>query len=87
MKDAKPKKGDLVRVDWLDADSEAGWQDDDPKTDDSVETMPSFGLMASYGVKFLTLSHCFSGDQWLGKHRIPIGMIHNIEVLDKGGKK
>jgi hypothetical protein len=74
-------KGTPVRVTWLDADCEAGWV---AHSDEEItEFLESYGLFVSLGPKFLTLSFCHNeeADDWLGKHRIPKGMIQTVEVL------
>jgi hypothetical protein len=78
-------KGDLVMVEWVDADSDAGWQPDDPVADDVAETMKSYGLLVSRGRKFITLSHCYNVEarEWLGKHRIPIAFVTDVVVLEE----
>jgi hypothetical protein len=79
----EPFKGDLVKIIWLDADSESGWQPHQPDTDDNAEPLISYGLFVSKGTKFVTISHCHNveADEWLGKHRIPISFIQSVEIL------
>ena len=80
-------KGTPVKVIWLDADMESGWcngsePDEDNLPDEAYLT--SVGLFVSVGPKFLTLSfsHNEEADDWLGKHRIPIGMIKSVDKLE-----
>ena len=82
-----PQRGDLVRVTWLDADSDSGWQPNDPEADDNADPLESFGLLVSKGHKFITLSHAHNkdADEWLGKHRIPINFVEKVEVILKLG--
>ena len=77
------EKGDELRVYWLDADNDSGWLDHDESDDNSEEYLKSTGQFVSLGPKFLTLSFCHNSeaDQWLGKHRIPRGMIVKIEKV------
>lgn len=80
-----PMKGDLVCVEWLDADSDSGWQPHDEEADQNADTLKSYGLFVSKGPKFITLSHTHNveADEWLGKHRIPVGMVleNGIEII------
>lgn len=73
-----------VNVDWLDADSEGGWLPTDPEADDSGKPLTSSGCVATVGYKLLTLSHSYNwdGEEWLGKHRIPLGMIEEVRVTE-----
>jgi hypothetical protein len=80
-------KGTPIKVTWLDAEMESGWcqhseQDDQEDLPDSAYLV-SVGLFVSEGPKFLTLSFSYNeeAEDWLGKHRIPIGMIKNISEL------
>ena len=77
------KKGDLVKVTWIDADDEAGWQPDDEVEDGKVEHLKSYGLLVSRGPKFITLSYCrnVESEEWLGKHRIPAAFVISVETL------
>ena len=77
------KKGDLIKVTWIDADDEAGWQPDDEAEDGKVDPLFSYGLMVSRGPKFITLSYCRNegSGEWLGKHRIPLAFIIRVETL------
>jgi hypothetical protein len=86
--DLSPLKGRWVAIEWLDADDEAGWQPHDPEADDEAETNWSVGIFVSKGNKFVTLSRCHNheSEEWLGKSRIPIGMVVGIWELNKGGK-
>lgn len=78
-------KGDRVTVYWIDADNDAGWQDHDEEADNVAVELDSTGVFVSVGPKFITLSFSWNkdADQWLGKHRIPIGMVTNIESLER----
>ena len=81
------QKGTPVRVTWLDAEMEAGWcqhtESDDLDQLPDEAYLVSVGLFVSQGPKFLTLSFSYNeeADDWLGKHRIPIGMIKEITEL------
>ena len=77
------KKGDLVKVTWIDADDEAGWQPDDEAEDGKETPLKSYGLLVSRGPKFITISYCRNEEsaEWLGKHRIPAAFVISIEVL------
>jgi len=81
---SQPQKGSLVRIIWLDADDESGWQPHDPETDDKAEYLESFGLLVSQGKKFVTLSRTYNqdADEWLGKQRIPVSCIKTIETIE-----
>ncbi len=80
-------KGDVVIVYWLDADDEAGWQPHDEEVDQKAKAQFSAGCFVSQGPKFITLSHSYNedADEWLGKHRIPVGWVERVEVLKEYG--
>lgn len=85
------EKGTPIKVTWLDADCEAGWVQHNEQDEHNLPKeafLDSYGIFVSLGPKFLTLSFCHNADadDWLGKHRIPRGMIHIVEVLDGTGE-
>lgn len=77
------KKGDRVDVYWLDADNDSGWLPHDEEADNLDVCLVSTGRLVSQGPKFITLSFCHNeaADEWLGKHRIPVGMVVKITKL------
>lgn len=79
-------KGNEYRVYWIDADNDSGWQDHDEEADNNAVELRSSGVFVSLGPKFLTLSFSWNeeADQWLGKHRIPRGMITRVTELFEG---
>jgi hypothetical protein len=72
-----------VSIAWVDADHDSGWQPHDPEADDEAEEMFSEGPLVSVGYKFITISNCYNSGakEWLGKHRVPLGMVTDIEIL------
>jgi len=86
----KLPKGTPVKVVWLDAECEAGWlqhTDDDDGELPPEAYLTSYGLLISTGPKFLSLGFCYNkdADDWLGRHRIPIGMI--VDVVEMCPKR
>jgi hypothetical protein len=82
-------KGTPIKVTWLDADCEAGWcQHDDTEEDNLPDSayLVSVGVFVSKGPKFLTISFSYNEEagDFLGKHRIPVGMIK--EIIELGEK-
>ena len=79
----KPNQLSLIEVTWVDADINGGWHTHDPKKDDELEYLRSYGLLVSKGKNYLTISHAFNkgSADWLGKHRIPLKWIKEIKVI------
>jgi len=76
-------KHPLVRVEWLDAYSEAGWSDGKPVDDLTV----NFGLLVSRTDKWLTLAGCHVPSSegqgyWGACWHIPAGMVRSVTVID-----
>jgi len=80
-------KGTPIRVTWLDADCEAGWLEH--TEEEEIDFLESYGVFYSLGPKFLILSFCHnnSADDFLGKHRIPRGMVQHVDVLTANGER
>ena len=75
----------LVRVKWIDADEDSGWQEM-PKDHDPTWIIYSVGYLVSMpkrktGFVVLANSHLPDVGQWSGISRIPKGMVLEIETL------
>jgi len=75
----------LVRVKWIDADEDSGWQEM-PKDHDPTWIIYSVGYLVSMpkrktGFVVLANSHLPDVGQWSGISRIPKGMVLGIETL------
>lgn len=85
-------RGTPVKVSWLDADCEAGWintSEEGLKAQGNVECVESYGVFIEQNKDFIILSFAYNeqGEQALGGHRIPRGMIKKIEFLEVRGQK
>ena len=87
----KAKRGDLVRIDWLDILSENQWQDEASVLKMSLSPCVSYGIFIArkkdeHGVMCVYITATTSENDYNDASVIPYALITNYEVLN-GRKK
>lgn len=74
---------DIVRVHWVDADEESGWQTYTKKEPFVIHTIGYLVEKPKTKYEFIVLanSHLPDVDTWSGLNRIPKGMVLRVETL------
>lgn len=84
---AKPRKGDIVLVEWLDSCSPTTpWHDRDALKRYGVATCWSVGMIGRNGKDALVIHADWCGDMIGGMSAIPAACVRNIKVLRKRRK-
>lgn len=81
----RPRKGQIVVIDWLDICTDPGWLDSEEQAESSPAQAQSVGIVLSCDSKVLKLAHNVCLDT--GKSDItayPMGVIQKIRVLGDG---
>jgi len=71
----------LVCINWVDAEEEAGWTEDDP--DKPPKVLKSYGLLVRNDDHFVVHANTFDPEtnRYSGRGKIPKGMVLGIEEL------
>ena len=83
----KPKKGDVVAVEWIDSAMLDGvWHTPDAMREHSCETCYSVGFLGRYDKADLVLCSSITAHQVARVHAIPSACVKSIEILVKRKK-